>query len=693
MNIKIDIPNSLYDILCSDHEPIIFTTNVELFSITKPVVRMVVITYFRLFIIKKKKPFLKEQYLLMKLRSIKLTEKFLEVTFEEPHKVYNFLISDHAYAINDILQYHCTNLFTNMELAAYNIQFLQKVQCSPVPFNRFVSMQISTNNLPSNEILNQLYNLLNTVTFHLDLTLIEGLTDYLYGVFYMLDSADHIIHVTFGKSKNLWDPLKKYFSYKPAVKMITFTQEPEQLKGFDEFLSIIANSDMTIEFKSILISSEVLELILKRKTGKLFKVIFTKCSFDVTEEVLSNSFSPDVSIRGIWINYIHLLNRQPIIQHLSLLKHVSLTSTDLDVSILLSSFQDSNVSTLNFSNNNFYRDLFIISLPENLQSLRLDSVKWGLNNVKELFMLISKHENDISISLCNNDISQESFSKNVYQEISQVKYTRVVAFHWANNFFNNEFGLFLQNFENLHLLSLAGVDIPIKLFNKYIPGLPIRFLDLHGTSKYGAEEKVICYLKSLKKSNIKCFNFSGNNMKGENFSKLPLVLEDNFNIQSLNIDNNNNEDFFKYSNTLLSIEQNTIGVHLSNPKCEINKFVNKNIISPKMDDNTIKNLKNSFFKTEPLYKSVAVDDWFEIEKGFYREEINYENIWDIEFIDAPKSDYRLYEDLHTERSYSLSFEDVSDLIMPEPRSNLDDHVNKIIKSHNINDILKKILFD
>lgn len=310
----------------------------------------------------------------------------------------------------------------------------------------------------------------------------------------------------------LWHILANHMKKNTTITELSF--EIPLGRGFYEFCTaILKNQNLSIqklEFKNLSLSSPYLEALRrvvesKPNSSTLQAFSMIRCSINDSSEAFINLIQAgkpgpktESRINSFFIESINLSRKALLLETFFQLSSISLRGTCVELSSLLSFLSSSHVKYADFSKSSCSTPILTErNLPQSLQHLVLDYIKWSPENLLSLFKILSVEHNPLLLSIKDAQMINDVESWRIFfaeLEKSNISLSNVISFIWANNPLTKQVsdclirGIMKSSSKNskicnLEYISFAGCEIlnPTILthfleFSEFIKGIDLRYI-------------------------------------------------------------------------------------------------------------------------------------------------------------------------------------------------------------------------
>lgn len=349
---------------------------------------------------------------------------------------------------------------------------------------------------------------------------VENMLDVLLFAIYPFDFITSLV-IDGETTNSFYSNIAQNVQYLANIKHLTFLTLPDEY--FATCLtSLLKKNFERIEFKSLALTKEHLDIISSFFVKSSVRFIgFEKISFNCRESEVNAFFtalSSASSARRIGMTTIRMDKRPELLNTFSLLKHLYLRGSGLNLSKLFKTLMSStHIVTADLSGSRC-RKLLVgseLALPAKLNKLILDDISWTDRSLMELLNIVEKHTMPISLSVCRASMTKDHWNS-FFNEKLPVK--NLISLSWSDN-------PICQNFvksickSQIKFLSVGGHLEGGSAVDFFTASSNIEFLDISGDGqKKICEQAVDTIIAASKTKKVKYIDFSGNNIGDNNFN-------------------------------------------------------------------------------------------------------------------------------------------------------------------------------
>lgn len=607
--------------------------------------RIVVITPFSMMIFKEKAKNLQleDTSYFFEIESIKSKQDIYTIKFFD--KVYTF-VGDSAKGISEMVVSQVLSIFYPEEVPNVRIPNLSFDSSVPTPYNRFYARLIAKGRVPPDNILNDFQDSISHLSSNFDISKVNGLSDYVDGVFSAIEVAPNVTHITIPHTNfpKFWASLTNFLKKNKTVEWLTISNVPGDDDDFPNFCAVFKDNDnetvQHIEFKDIIVEERALNtLVVAFSSRELISLSFNHCAFDFSEKMVAiniGNIRKRSKIREIGFASTYFIKRTELLESLFIMNSLSLCGCSIELSQLFSYTSKLRCAELDFSSNPatvpFTKP---VEIPQTTSRISLNGIEWKADMLIEIIKATAKAHLKPQINIANATFKEGELDK-FDSEIGKVDPGNIDGFSWNNNELTSGVISFIQK-GNINFIGLAGIPFPPNL--SFFSNLGSEYLDIHGTDNCKLGSRLPSVITALANSKVTFVNVSHNDCGAENMDKLIKAITEYPTLRCINIDDNK----FTTMSCMKKFVQNFKDMkklYVYVPHCDLSAIL-KNAQPSRVLD-----LSNQFHhpKAKRSERGASGNEWEIIIKEWYPENDMHVNPDEIPPIEAPNSDYCIEEE-------------------------------------------------
>ena len=275
-----------------------------------------------------------------------------------------------------------------------------------------------------------------------------------------------------------------------------------------------------------------------------------------------------------------------------------------------------------------------ILIPSQTTKLSLNGIEWKSHKMLvDIFIASSQAKSPIQLNLanmkmCDNELEQFDDC------VNNINSGSIDGLSWNNNKLTSNFKKFITK-SSIKFLSLAGINLEKE--TAFLSQLKVKYLDIHGTSKFKLNKSLILILNCLSQSNVTYINCPHNLMGLDNFESFLDAICNFKTLHGINFDNNGFTNYKVQQNIITKLSKFNKKLKIYYPFIDIGSFASKTMGSK------LNELKQAFVipKYSNSDSSPSYNEWEKVLIGFYQEDNVAIDVDDLPIIEAPNGDYAI----------------------------------------------------